>query len=171
MKPFSDSIIFFDTEFTTLDPYKGEILSLGLVKLSGEELYLEVEYTGDVDPWVEKHVMPQLTEEKVSRSEAVRRVAEFVGSGRPYMLAYVNQFDALYWYKLVGSVREGPFHWIPIDFASMLFAMGIDPQLYNWHQKNSFLPGLGVDYTKYRRDHALDDARMLREVYIKLLKS
>lgn len=36
-------LIFFDTEFTSLDPYKGEILSIGMVKENGEELYIELE--------------------------------------------------------------------------------------------------------------------------------
>src|SRR4030066_1628453 len=46
MKPFSDNIVFLDTEFSSLDPYKGEILSIGLVKMNGDGLYLELEYTG-----------------------------------------------------------------------------------------------------------------------------
>lgn len=28
MKPFSENIIFMDTEFTNLNPYEGEIISL-----------------------------------------------------------------------------------------------------------------------------------------------
>ncbi len=44
MKSFSENIIFFDTEFSSLNPYEGEILSIGLVKPNGEELYLELEY-------------------------------------------------------------------------------------------------------------------------------
>ncbi len=170
MKPFSDNIIFVDTEFSSLDPYKGEILSIGLVKLDGEELYLELVYDGEVDEWVKKHVLPLLSLEKVSREEALKKVGAFAGSGKPYMLSYVNQFDAMYWYKLLGGVKGNPFHWIPIDFASMLFAEGIDPQAYNWRRKESFFPTLGIDHGKYRENHALDDARMLREVYFALLK-
>ena len=39
----SDIVIFFDGEFTTLDPTTGRLLSLALVKPSGEYLYLELE--------------------------------------------------------------------------------------------------------------------------------
>lgn len=170
MKPFSENIIFFDTEFSSLNPYQGEILSMGLVKYNGDELYCELAYEGEVDPWVAAHVIPQLTEVKISRADAVRKVREFTGNTRPYMLAYVNQFDALYWYKLLGGVKDNPFHWIPIDFASMLFAASIDPQGYNWRRRESFLPKLGIDHARYREDHALDDARLLREVYMKALK-
>lgn len=170
MNPFSDNIIFFDAEFSGLDPYRDEIISMGLVKLGGEELYLELEYKGEISEWVQKHVVPLLTEEKISREEAVRQVAAFVGSGKPFMFSYVNQFDAMFWYKLIGGVRpHNPFQWIPLDFASMLFARGIDPQAYDWRRKNSFLPSLGIDHGKYRDNHALDDARMLREVYLALL--
>ncbi|MBI3685656.1 hypothetical protein HY250_04590 [Candidatus Azambacteria bacterium] len=170
MKPFSENIIFFDTEFSSLNPYKGEILSMGLVKFGGEELYLELLQDCEIDPWVQKHVVPLLTEPKVTREEAVKKVFAFVGPGRPYMLAYVNQFDALYWYKLIGGVRDNAFHWIPIDFASILFAAGKDPQSFDWRRKESIIPGLGIDYAKYREHHALDDARFLREVYLKMLK-
>lgn len=168
MKPYSENIVFFDTEFSTLNPYEGEILSLGLVKFSGEELYVEVEHRGAVAPWVEKHVAPYFSGEKVSRQEAVRRVREFIGGGKPYVVANVNQYDTLYWYKLLGQEQENPFNWLPVDFTSMVFALGLDPQ---WKQNRRFLAGLGIDSALYRSHHALDDARLLREVYLKLLKS
>lgn len=63
-KPYSKNIIFLDTEFSSLDPYKGEILSIALVKLEGDELYLELKYKGPIDPWVKKHIIPTL---KVSK--------------------------------------------------------------------------------------------------------
>ena len=74
MKPFSDNIIFLDTEFSSLDPYKGEILSMGLVKIDGEELYLELEYDGEVDEWVKENIIPNLRESKMSRGEAIKRI-------------------------------------------------------------------------------------------------
>lgn len=44
-KFYSENIIFFDTEFTHLDVEIGELLSIGLAKNTGEELYLELDYT------------------------------------------------------------------------------------------------------------------------------
>jgi len=75
---FSDNIIFFDTEFTTLDPTKGELMSIGLVKLkTGRELYLELEYDKlTAEQWVKKHVIPSLTGTKVSKSEARERTEQ-----------------------------------------------------------------------------------------------
>jgi hypothetical protein len=94
-KPFSDNIIFLDTEFSSLNPYRGAILSIGLVKLDGEELYLELEYNGEVDEWVKNNIIPTLKGPKISREEARRRMKEFVGDRKPYMVGYVNQFDTI----------------------------------------------------------------------------
>ena len=166
MKQFSKNIIFLDTEFSSLNPYKGEILSIGLVKLDGEELYIELEYDGKVDEWVEKNIIPSLKNPKVSRKEAIQRIKEFIGDTKPYMVSYVNQFDAIYWYKLFG-IGNNPCHWIPIDFASILFALGINPERYNWEDKDNFYKEIGIDHSKYKKHHALDDAKLLREVYLK----
>ena len=165
-KPFSDNVIFIDTEFTSLDPYRGEILSIGLVKLNGDELYVELEYEGDVDEWVKDNIIPTLTEPKLSREAAVKKVNAFIGNTEPYMVGYVNQFDTVYWYKLFRPDSD-PLYWIPIDFASILFAFGINPESYSGENENNFYQEIGIDYSKYRKHHALDDARLLREVFLK----
>ncbi len=168
VKPFSDNLIFFDTEFSSLDPYQGEILSIGLVKLNGEELYIELEYDGEVSEWVRIHVLHLLMDEKISRERAIERIKKFVGDTRPYAVSYVNQYDTIYFYKLLGG-QENPFFWLPIDFASMLFAMGEDPESFSFTRGPEFLKKLGINQADYREHHALDDARMLRDVYMKLL--
>ena len=165
-QPFSQNIVFYDTEFTSLDPYMGEILSVGLVKLSGEELYLELEYDGEVSDWVRDNLLHTLTKEKVSREEAKVTIKEFLGPDKPYMMAYVNQFDAIYTYKLFG-IDPQPFHWLPIDFASMLFAHGYDPELLCDFSKTAEV--LGIDHAAYQQHNALDDAKFLREAYLKLV--
>jgi DNA polymerase III epsilon subunit-like protein len=158
---YSDNIIFYDTEFSTLDPYKGEILSVGLVKLNGEELYLELEYDGEVSEWVKENILPTLNQPKISREEAIKKIKEFVGDNSPYMVAYVNQFDAIYTYKLFGTGNE-PFYWLPIDFASILFAHNCNPA-----DLHGICKKLGIDYEKYHIHCSIDDARLLRDVYIK----
>jgi len=168
-KPYSDNIIFFDTEFSTLDPYKGEILSIGLVKFNGEELYLELEYDGYIEEWVKKNIIPTLKEPKVSRDEAKKIIVKFIGKEKPYSVAYVNKFDAVYWRKLFNS-GDDPFFWLPIDFASMLFGLGIDPEAYYFGDKKNFYKEIGVDHTKYKEHNALDDAKLLREVWLKFFK-
>lgn len=160
--PFSENVIFLDTEFSDLDPYKGELLSIGLVKPDGEEFYVEIEHDKEVSAWVEENVIPYFTGPKVSREEAKERIRDFVGSTTPYLISYVNQFDAIYWYKLFG-VENQPAYWIPIDFASILFGLGINPRL---SINQDFLNDLGVDTTKYKKHNALEDAKLLREIYL-----
>src|SRR3989338_480657 len=166
INPFSDNIVFFDTEFSDLDPYKGELLSIGMVKPSGEELYLEIKHLGETSDWVRRNVLPYFTGPMVSRDEARTKIKEFIGPFEPYLMSYVNQFDAIYWYKLFG-MEDQPAYWLPIDLASILFGLGINPTNFS-NQK--FLQELGIDSSKYKKHNALDDARFLREVYTKFFE-
>lgn len=163
-KPFSENVVFMDTEFTHLDPKKGELLSLGLIKYTGEELYIEFQYTVEPHPWVVEHVLPTLSGNTVPNEEAKEMIREFVGPDHPYLMAYVNQFDAMYWYELFGDPKSHPAFWIPIDFASILFAHGFDP---NSMGKDVFFEKLGINKKIYHLHNALDDARLLRDVYLK----
>lgn len=174
LNPYTDNLIFFDTEFSSLDPYKGEILSIGLVKMNGEELYLEVECNEELSEWTKENVLPLLTEPKISRKEAAKKIIEFAGNENSYLVSYVIEFDAPFLYKLIGVTkkknnREFPYHWIILDFASMLFAIGKNPGSFASKDKNAMVNELGIDMSKYREHHALDDAKMLKEVYLKLI--
>jgi len=155
-----------------MDPYKGEILSIGLVKLNGKELYLELEYDGPVSKWVKENIVPTLMDKKISRISAIKEIENFVGKKKPYAISYVYSFDNVYLHKLFKSEKiEGlPFYWLPIDFASILFGMGINPEAYLADDKDNFLKTVGVDTTKFKHTHnALDDAKLLREVYLKMI--
>lgn len=162
MRPFSDNIVFFDTEFSDLNARTGELLSVGLVKYTGEELYVELLHERPVHPWVKKNVLPTLTGDAVDRMTAVRAIEKFIGTDHPYLVSYVNQFDAIFWYDLFGSPKSHPAFWIPIDFASILFACGYDP---NSMGKKNFFSELGVTTESYALHNALDDARLLSLVY------
>lgn len=130
------------------------------MKLTGEELYLELEYAGPVNELVRREVLPKLVGPKVSREEAAARIKAFVGDGRPYMVSEGGHYDAIYVNKLLG-VEEQPFYWVPLDFASMLFGHGLAPRADHLAER------LGLDRSRYRNDHALDDARFLRELYLR----
>lgn len=166
LRIFSENIVFFDTEFSDLDAESGKLLSIGMVKMDGEELYLEIEYDGEPSDWVKENVIPFLNSEKVSEEEARDRIRSFLGDASPYLLSYVNQFDAIFWYKLFGA-RTHPAAKIPIDFSSMLFTLGFNPGSLS---NDDFLDDLGVDPGKYQKHNALDDARLLKEVYVKFFK-
>jgi len=165
INPYSNNIIFMDGEFTGLYPDGTEFLSLALINSEGHELYLELsEYDPSrINDWVKINVLPRLTQEKVTKEEAKRCITQFVGSQKPYLVADVNDFD---WMGICGlfGVFEQPFHYIPIDFATILFANGIDPD-YN---RIDLARALGIDTSKYKQHHALDDARILKKMYDKI---
>jgi hypothetical protein len=77
------------------------------------------------------------------------------------MVSEGGHYDVLYVYKLFG-IEEHPFHWIPLDFASMLFSHGISPVIDDLAEQ------LGLDRRRFRPHHALDDARFLREIYLRV---
>ncbi|MFH1749656.1 MAG: 3'-5' exoribonuclease [bacterium] len=163
-------LIFLDTEFSSLNPYKGEIISIGLVKENGKELYLELEFKNEADKWVKKNILPNLNQEKASRSEAKKQIISFIGKEKPYLVAFVNQFDIVYLHKLFGKEDfNSTFFWIPIDFASILYEKGYDPEEYFKNQKD-FVRKLGIDPNKFKQHNALDDAKLLKEVYSKSKK-
>lgn len=170
LKPYeAKNLIFIDTEFSDLDPYKGEILSIGIVKLSGEELYIELEQPPEINKWVKKNILKTLDGPKLTKKQAETQVREFLGNSMPYAVAFVDNYDVIYLTKIFGAGKL-PFKWMTIDFASVLFAAGVNPVKFQQDSSGakSFYKKLGIDVNKYRHHHALDDARILREVWLKL---
>ena len=170
MKPFSNNIIFYDSEFSSFDPKQGEILSIGMVKMSGEELYLELEYSGEPDEWVKENILPKLAGEKISSASALEKIKKFAGSSTPFLLSYIDNYDAVYLKNIIGSGKTNIFHWITIDISSMFFALGLNPEDFGDGDKNGMFAKLGIDWKKYREHHALDDAKLLREFYLKFFE-
>ena len=166
-------LIFFDAEFSSLDPKRGEMLSLGFITTTGEELYLELEHEGYISPWATEHVLPYLKGPKVARPEARKQIAGFLGTNQPRLISYVNAYDVLYMHKLF-EVDENtkllPYNWLSLDFASVLFAKGYKPDIMVTAERQPFMQRIGIDNSKFREHHALDDAKLLKEVYLKLQK-
>jgi hypothetical protein len=83
---------FLDTEY---NGWGGALLSLALVPDDGEELYLTLEWTGALEPWVERHVAPylnsvpeSLASPPLNRADAARTVAHFLtGDPDPLIVA------------------------------------------------------------------------------------
>ncbi len=168
---FSENLIFFDTEFSGNNHKSAEILSLGMIKITGEELYIELKNDAPVDDWVTKNVIPALQSEKISKQLAYKRIKKLVGKSNPYLVAFIYPFDYLYLENLLGwdNLRK-LFHWPPIDFASILFGNGINPESYYQKDEKNFFNEIGVDASKYKTHNALDDAKLLRDVYLKMNK-
>ena len=170
--PFSDKLIFFDAEFTSLEYEKSELLSFGAVTLDGATFYCEIDHdTRDVSDFVREHVLPTLTAPKISldaaRTQIRAFIAEHFGDHHPYLVTYVYKYDAYHWYKLFGYQDEMTQR-IILDFASMLFALGVDPEQHSASQRDDFLRTLGIDGSAFAKHNALDDARILRAAYLAL---
>ena len=165
LEPYEkENLIFIDTEFSSLDPEVGVILSIGIVKLNGEELYVELEHSGDVSDWVEKHLLKTLDGPKVSSQEASRQVQKFLDGKNPYAVAFVDNYDVIYLTKIFGHGKL-PFRWMTVDFASILFAIGVNPVKFMSDESGAtkFYKQLGIELKNYRKHHALDDAKLLRD--------
>ena len=170
LQPFSTDVVFFDAEFTGHDIVCDQLMSVGMISLDGErEMYFELAYDeNNVSTWVRKHVEPYLTDEKISRKEARKRIRAFCGKSEPFLIATVNQYDMAFWHKLFEG-EKGPVHPIPIDFASMLFAIGLNPAREIDGEKKNFYAQFGIDTNDYKLHNALDDARLMRALYLILV--
>lgn len=82
-------------------------------------------------------------------------------------MATVNHYDMAFWHKLFTGKKE-PIHSIPIDFASMLFAVGLTPAREVGGEKKNFYAQFGINLDDYKMHNALDDAQLMRDLYIKL---
>ena len=173
----NDNIVFFDGEFTVLST-TGAItfLSMAFIKPSGEELYLELDVPNSEieDSWFIDNVVPYLTSNKITKNKASGLIKEFIGEteNKPTLIADTNQFD---WMGICGvfgvwdtpiqfGVWDVPFYYIPVDFASILFARGIDPGA----DREKLAANLGVNVENFKKHNALSDARVLKEMWYKL---
>jgi hypothetical protein len=75
---------FLDTEY---NGWGGALLSLALVPDHGEELYLTLDWSGALEPWVEQNVLPYLDKvpdshvsPRLGRADAARVVAHYLAS-------------------------------------------------------------------------------------------
>ena len=160
--PFFMEIIFMDGEFTDLSPERTELMSIGLVKEDGEELYLEIDYETEPSDWVKKYVIPHMNGKKVSKQVAKEKIKNFIGDNKPLMMAYVNMFDWMGICDLFGiSVNTLPFFWKPLDFATILYMKGFDIT----KPIEAMAEEAGIDTSKYNKHNALDDAKLLKEFY------
>jgi hypothetical protein len=83
---------FLDTEY---NGWGGALLSLALVSEDEEELYLTLDWSGMLEPWVEKNVIPyldtvadSLVSPRLSRADAARLLAHYLaGDPEPLIVA------------------------------------------------------------------------------------
>jgi len=177
-KGFSSNIIFMDGEFTELSEKGTQFISIALIKSNGDSYYA---INADFDckkcsDWVKENVLLPLYIQNVSgdlenfnklvgksEKQIAEEIKQFIGDSKPYLIADVNQFD---WMGICGlfGVFGIPFHYIPIDFASILWANGIDPDI----DRIEFAKSKGIDVSNFKKHNALDDTRVLKLLYEKL---
>jgi len=83
---------FLDTEY---NGWGGALLSLALVPDEGEELYLTLDWSGPLEEWVERNVVPyldtvsqSLVSPRMNREDAARAVAHYLaGDPNPLIIA------------------------------------------------------------------------------------
>ncbi len=168
----NENIVFMDGEFAKLKPDGIDLLSIALIKTTGEELYLELDHKGKIGEWEKKNVIPKFNQSKVSKKEAVKLIKEFIGKEKPYIVAYVNQFDwmgicKLFGVKDVKGISEMPFKWIPIDFASILFGRGIK---VSETKMMEIAKKYNISTSKDEEHNALSDARVLKKLYERIMQ-
>lgn len=140
--------IFFDTEFID-DGKTIELISIGMVRDDGEELYLE---SGEINwrnasQWVLENVHPHLTGVQHSRAEIAQQVREFVGP-KPEFWAYFAAYDWVVLCQLYGRMLDVPTGWPH-------FCCDLRQEM--WNLPKDLLPEQMVKH------NALGDARWVRE--------
>lgn len=181
---YSENIIFMDGEFTELNENGTTFISIALVKPNGEYYYaINADYDAKkCTDWVKENVLVPLYTQTVhgdprnhcdalnfhktygkSEKKIAEEIKRFVGDSKPYLIADVNQFD---WMGICGlfGVWNVPFFYIPIDFASILWSKGIDPDV----NRGEFAKGQGIDISNFKKHNALDDTKVLKALYEKL---
>jgi hypothetical protein len=140
---------FLDTEF---NGFGGALLSLALVPDDGEELYVTLDWTGTLNDWVERKVVPYLdmvphalVGPRLSRTEAAAAIAEYLDSDpAPEIVADWPEDIA----QLCTLLMTGPGTMVPVPPITFRLI-----PLFNFSTaENSKVP-----------HNALHDARALRE--------
>ena len=143
---------FLDTEY---NGWGGALLSLALVPDDGEELYLTLDWSGTLDPWVEKNVIPYLdtvadtlVSPRLSRADAARLLAHYLAvDPEPLIVADWPEDIAQLNMLLLngpGTMVEVPsltFHFLPLSGFSTA--------------ANSKVPHNALHDARALRDHVL----------------
>jgi hypothetical protein len=145
---------FLDTEY---NGWGGALLSLALVPDEGEDLYMTLAWTGELEPWVQRHVLPYLDtvpdsfrSPRLSRADASRTIAHYLASDpEPFIVADWPEDIAL----LNALLVIGPG--LMVDLPSLTF-------------KFVELRGFSTAANSKVPHNALHDARSLRDHVLSL---
>ena len=139
--------VYLDTEFTTLNRYRAQLISLALVVPGGPELYIELTDTWsaeDCSPFVIDTVRPLLDRARYGRT---------TGQARAELLAFLQALGP------VEVITDAPNH----DWPLLLWLAGLAGLPANVQPEPGHLPtDLNAAYSGDEPPHhALQDARLL----------
>lgn len=149
--------IFFDSEFVhdgkTIMP-----ISLGLVKETGEELYMEFRFDrkrAEAHDFVRETVLPLLQGKEHPIGDIRRMLIEFCGL-RPLFWAWFAAHDWLLLTQVFGTFEKLPTGW-------PMFCMDLRQSFEEKGARAHWLP-----QQPRKRHHALEDALWARKTYFAL---
>jgi len=173
--------VFIDAEYTGEHAY-ATLVSLGLVTLEGDELYLRLnDYDeAQVTDWLRANVLSLIpSDDRIDSSEAYRRLASFLeryaAGARVHLVSAGLGSDLLLTFELFRHARPDlryfhALHCLPpclnhahhFDLNTLMVLAGADPDL----SRDAFIKHA---VTGARHD-ALHDARVVRLCFLKLIK-
>jgi len=160
--------IYFDTEFTGLHQAT-TLISLGMISDNDRELYLEfVDYDrAQVNDWLQQNVIANLRGSasiSVCRAEAIEKIQEYLESfnEKIFMISDCLAYDWVLFCQLFGNALSIPdyIYYIPFDLSTAFMLAGIDPDI----SRKEFA------YFEATQHNALDDARMIKACWHKLMR-
>lgn len=140
--------LFLDTEF---NGFQGELLSMALVPehIDGQEFYVELEFKGQLDPWVRDNVVPQMFLTPVTKSQFQKQLKDYLYKAGPCTIVADWPDDIRY---LCESLITGPGECL-------------------WPLHNlSFDLDFNIKYNSEVPHNALWDAIAIRNAYLENLK-
>ena len=143
---------FLDTEY---NGWGGALLALALVPDDGEELYLTLDWSGALDPWVEKNVIPYLdmvsdtlVSPRLSRADAARTVAHYL-AGDPEPLIVADWPEDIAQFNMLLVIGAGVMVEVPPLTFKFLELSGFSTAA------NSKVPHNALHDARSLRDHVL----------------
>ena len=172
-------LVFLDTEFTG-EHALTTLVSIGLVTLEGEELYITLnDYSEDqVSNWLRKNVLNMIDETKsITSIEAFKLIAKWLesysGGDKINLVSAGKGLDLTLLFELFKYSNKNlkyfhALHCLPnylnhsshIDLNTLFLISGIEPDI----DRDFFARGSSSN----RRHNALHDAIIVRECFLKL---
>ncbi len=183
MRGIEKKIVFIDTEFTGEHAYT-TLVALGLVTLDGQELYLAF---NDYDPsqvtdWLRKNVLSKIDPDRsISGRQGYLELQKFLesysGGEKVFVVSAglaqdITLFLEIFKHKSEEAVQFHALHDLPdylhhfafIDLNTLFRCTGVPPMV----DREAYV---GRATASTERHNALEDAKIVRECFLKLVST